>query len=137
MNNLFIYWDKETNNYTDYHTKHHAPTHHINSREKHVLKSFHVYTIGFTHNVYPLYSPFRQKLLQNWWKFENISIYSKYILLKKYFWHVFNHVSIHIFQFFCYYDSIQNIFNAVVYKDVYKSGYRYLTYISYIYYYRK
>ena len=66
LDNLFIYWDKGTNNYADYHTKHHAPTHHINSREKYVLKVFHVHTIGFTHNVYPSYSPFSQKAAPKW-----------------------------------------------------------------------
>ena len=64
--NLFIYWDKGTNNYADYHTKHHAPTHHINSREKYVLKGVHVHTLGFTHNVYPSYSPFSQKTASKW-----------------------------------------------------------------------
>ena len=36
LDNLFIYWDKGTNNYADYHTKHRTPTHHINSRDKYV-----------------------------------------------------------------------------------------------------
>ena len=66
LDNLFIYWDKGTNKYADYHTKHHAPTHHINSRETYVLKGFHVYTIGVTHNVYPLYSTFSQKATPHW-----------------------------------------------------------------------
>ena len=66
LDNLFIYWDKGTSNYADYHTKHHAPTHHIRSREKYVSKGVHVYTIGFTHNVYPLYSTFSPKATPNW-----------------------------------------------------------------------
>ena len=61
LDKCFIYWDKGTKNCADYHTTHHAPTHHINSREKYVLKGFHVYTIGFTHNVYTLYSHFSSK----------------------------------------------------------------------------
>ena len=67
-------------------------------------------------------------------KSENISIYFKYILIKKYFWHVFNHVSIYIFQIFRFYDSNPNIFNVAVYKGVFISGWRYLTYILYTYY---
>ena len=66
LDNLFIYWDKGTNNCADYHTKHHAPTHHIPSREKYALKGFHVYTIGFTYNVYLLYSTFSPKATPNW-----------------------------------------------------------------------
>ena len=66
LDNLFIYWDKGTNHYADYQTKHHAHTHHINSREKYILKGFHVHTTGFTHNVYPLYSPFSQKAAPKW-----------------------------------------------------------------------
>ena len=66
LDQLFIYWDKGTNNYANYHTKHHAPTPHINSWEKYVLKGFHVHTIGFTHNVYPSYSSFSQKAALKW-----------------------------------------------------------------------
>ena len=86
LDNFFIYWDKGTNNYADYHTKYQTPTHHINSREKYVLKGFHVYTIGFTHNMYPLYSPFFPKVAPKLVKNLKISqyIYSKYILLQKY-----------------------------------------------------
>ena len=82
LDNLFIYWDKGTNNYADYHTKYHALTHHINSREKYVLNIFHVDTIGFTHHVYPLYIFFLQKILPI---LEIISIWLQVSLSQKYF----------------------------------------------------
>ena len=65
----FFNWDKGSNNYADYHTKYHAPTHHINSRDIYVLKDTHVFTIGFTHNMYPLHYPLPPKDITHCWKF--------------------------------------------------------------------
>ena len=53
LDNFLIYWDKGSNNYADYHTKHRAPSHHLKSRGTYVLKGYHVYTVGNTHHVYP------------------------------------------------------------------------------------
>ena len=53
LDKFLIYWDKGSNNYADYHTKHHAPSHHLKSRDTYVLKGYHVYTVGNTHHVYP------------------------------------------------------------------------------------
>lgn len=35
-----IFWDKGTNNYADYFTKHHPPIHHQTIRPTYILKSF-------------------------------------------------------------------------------------------------
>ena len=135
---IFIYWDKGTNNYADYYTKHHVPTHHINSREKYVLIFFHVYTIGFTHNMYPLYSTCSQKVTPNWWKFgKHLNMVLSISFSKNTFDMYLAMFLFILFNFFCFYDSIHNIFNVVLCKGVFISGYRYLTYISYIYYHRK
>ena len=37
-NDFDIYWDKGENNLTEYHTKHHSPTHHKNMRQKYSTK---------------------------------------------------------------------------------------------------
>ena len=39
---LFIYWDKGSNNDADYYTKHHPPVHHRTERPKFILKKFHM-----------------------------------------------------------------------------------------------
>ena len=39
-NDFDIYWEKGENNLTDYHTKHHSPTHHKNVRTKYILQNF-------------------------------------------------------------------------------------------------
>ena len=37
-----FYWQPGTMNTADYHTKHHAPKHHLAKRSDYILKGFHV-----------------------------------------------------------------------------------------------
>ena len=42
LNNIHVYWDKGDNMIADYHTKHHSPSHHIQSRPKYILKGYSI-----------------------------------------------------------------------------------------------
>ena len=48
---LFIYWDKGSNNDADYFTKHHSPVHHRATRPKFILKNFHMTESPFSTHV--------------------------------------------------------------------------------------
>ena len=50
--NIFnIYWDSGKNNLSDYHTKHHSPSHHKNVREKYILKGYYMNLIKNRNNT--------------------------------------------------------------------------------------
>ena len=42
LDNFFTYWDKGENNYADYHSKHHSPTHHRNVRPTYILQGNYI-----------------------------------------------------------------------------------------------
>ena len=43
FNKNHVYWDRGSNNNADYHTKHHAPSHHKIERPKYILKGFNMH----------------------------------------------------------------------------------------------
>ena len=42
LGNYYVYWDKGANNRSDYHSKHHPPSHHRTERPTYILKGYHV-----------------------------------------------------------------------------------------------
>ena len=57
LNNFFIYWDKGINNYADYHTKHHPPSHHRNVRPTYILNGHHIVSVSQDDTHLPALKP--------------------------------------------------------------------------------